>query len=226
MRIVAVADTHTNERRLGAVPDGDVLIHAGDLLKQGTVKELARFCEWFCCLPHAVKIVVAGNDDRVFMEDPLFAQGTLGPGVTYLQDSGVSVDGVTFWGSPWQPAGNGVAFGLPKGRALREKWALVPEGTAVLITHFPPRGIGDRSRTDNIGCDDLRAAAQRVRPALHVFGHTHAAGGFWRIGGTCFSNVTTWNGQRQATVLNVDPHTLSIREITVQPSGLVPEPGL
>ena len=29
MRIVAISDTHTKEREL-AIPDGDVLIHAGD----------------------------------------------------------------------------------------------------------------------------------------------------------------------------------------------------
>ena len=218
MRIVAIADTHTSERQLGEVPDGDVLVHAGDLLRQGTLEELVLFSDWLCVLPHVRKIVVAGNDDRLFADERQLALQILGPNVTYLEDSGVNVDGIAFWGSPWQPAGQGGAFGLPRGTALRERWALIPGGTDVLITHCPPRGIGDRSRVDNIGCDDLRATVERLRPALHLFGHTHAAGGFWRSGGTCFANVTTWSGRRQATVVDVDPRTRVIREVAIPPS--------
>jgi hypothetical protein len=43
MRIVAIADTHTCEQELRTVPDGDVLIHAGDMLRRGTAEELVRF---------------------------------------------------------------------------------------------------------------------------------------------------------------------------------------
>jgi len=55
MRIVAIADTHTHERELGSVPDGDLLIHAGDMLRQGTLDELGRFSEWLRALPHPFK---------------------------------------------------------------------------------------------------------------------------------------------------------------------------
>ena len=40
MRIVAVADTHTFEADLGTIPDGDVFVHAGDMLREGTLEEL------------------------------------------------------------------------------------------------------------------------------------------------------------------------------------------
>jgi hypothetical protein len=41
MRIVAVADTHRFETEL-VIPDGDVFVHAGDLLRAGTLDELAH----------------------------------------------------------------------------------------------------------------------------------------------------------------------------------------
>ena len=40
VRIVAMADTHLFHREL-SVPDGDVLIHAGDLCRGGHLRELA-----------------------------------------------------------------------------------------------------------------------------------------------------------------------------------------
>jgi Icc-related predicted phosphoesterase len=218
MRIVAIADTHTCEQELGTVPDGDVLIHAGDMLRRGTAEELIRVSEWLHLLSHPVKIVVAGNDDRLFVNDRNLALRILGMDITYLEDSGVSVDGLEVWGSPWQPESSGAAFSLQRGTALRDKWALIPDSIDVLITHYPPRGIGDRSRIGSIGCDDLRSTVQRVQPPLHVFGHAHADGGFWREGATCFSNVTTWNGRRAATVMDIDPHTRVINEIAVPPS--------
>ena len=45
-------------------------------------------------------------------------------------------------GGPWQPAYNHWAFNLPRGPALAEKWALIPPGLDVLITHGPPLGLG------------------------------------------------------------------------------------
>ena len=66
MRIVAVADTHTFQRDLGDLPDGDVFIHAGDLIRAGTLDELEGVADWLRALPHAHKIIVAGNHDWCF----------------------------------------------------------------------------------------------------------------------------------------------------------------
>jgi len=218
MRIVAIADTHTSEQELGKVPEGDVLIHAGDMLRLGTAEELVRFSEWLRAHPHPVRIVVAGNDDRLFADDQDLALRILGVNATYLEDNGANVYGLKLWGSPWQPQTADAAFTLPRGMALRDKWALIPTGIDVLITHYPPQGIGDRSRIGRVGCADLRSAIQRAQPALHLFGHTHADGGLWREGGTCFANVTTWNGRRSATVVDVDPHTRTVSAVAVPPS--------
>ncbi len=60
MRIVAVADTHSYQDHLGAVPDGDIFVHAGDLLQHGTLEELRRFTAWVGQLPHEHMVVIAG----------------------------------------------------------------------------------------------------------------------------------------------------------------------
>lgn len=204
MRIVAVADTHTFEEDL-TVPDGDVFIHAGDLVRSGSLRQLAPVAEWIRSLPHRHKIVVAGNHDWCFVHERDEACALLGNGVTYLQDSGTIIDGVRFWGSPWQPEFNDWAFNLPRGAPLREKWALIPDDTDILITHGPPRGFGDRTSVDGRhGCDDLLARVREVRPKLHLFGHIHEDGGIWHDGGITFANVTTWECERAPTVLDVE----------------------
>lgn len=215
MRIVAVADTHLFVEDLGQLPDGDLFIHAGDLCRGGTLEELAEAAAWLRGLPHPTKIVVAGNHDWSFVRDPAAARALL-DGVTYLQDAGVTIEGLRFWGSPWQPAFNDWAFNLPRGPAIRAKWDLIPEGTDVLITHGPPAGIGDTvSDSRRTGCADLLAAVRRVRPMLHLFGHIHQDGGFWRREDTSFANVTTWECERGATVIDVEPG--AVREVVIPP---------
>ena len=116
MRIVAVADTHLYHDEL-VVPDGDVFVHAGDMCKGGSLEELRLATDWIRALPHRTKIVVAGNHDFAFLEHPEEARAMVADFV-YLEDSGATIDGVSFWGSPWQPEFNDWAFNLPRGKAL------------------------------------------------------------------------------------------------------------
>ena len=216
MRIVAVADTHTFEHDLGAIPDGDVFVHAGDLLRRGTLAELADVSAWIRSLPHEFKLVIAGNHDWCFIDDRAACERALGEDVIYLEDQAASIGGLRFWGSPWQPEYNDWAFNLPRGPALAEKWALIPDDTQVLITHGPPRGYGDRSPIGaRTGCADLLQAVHRVAPALHLYGHIHQDGGFWRAGGISFANVTTWECERLPTVLDIDPVTCAIVPVSI-----------
>jgi predicted phosphohydrolase len=205
MRLVAVADTHLFHHEL-KVPDGDVFIHAGDLCRGGDLAEVAEGLAWIRALPHATKILVAGNHDWAFADAPERARELLGDDVLYLQDAGAVAQGLSFWGSPWQPEYNGWAFNLPRGRELAAKWAAIPAGLDVLVTHGPPAGIGDRSSIgeERAGCTDLRARVAEVRPRLHVFGHIHEDGGAWTIGATTFVNCTTWECERPPTVIDLE----------------------
>lgn len=218
MRIVAVADTHMFERDLGDLPDGDVFVHAGDMIRAGTLQEFTSVAAWLRGLPHRYKVIVAGNHDWCFLREPDAARELLGADITYLQDSGTTIEGVNFWGSPWQPAYNDWAFNLPRGQVLADKWALIPGHTDVLITHGPPSGIGDHTMFANRnGCADLLAAVRRVKPALHMFGHIHQDGGLWLRDEVHFANVTTWECERAPTVVEIDPASKRVTAIQIPP---------
>ncbi|MEZ4298758.1 MAG: hypothetical protein R3B70_27655 [Polyangiaceae bacterium] len=78
----------------------------------------------------------------------------------------------------------------PRGEPLREIWQKIPEGIDVLLTHGPPHGVLDlTSGHENAGCEDLRAALDRVRPRLHVFGHIHEGAGTQLVGRTLCVNA-------------------------------------
>lgn len=209
MRIVAVADTHlfTSDLR---VPDGDVFIHAGDLCRGGDLDELREAAAWLATLPHRHKIVVAGNHDWAFAREPDAARAAIGACI-YLEDREVTVDGVRIYGSPWQPAFHDWAFNLPRGAALARVWAQIPTGLDVLVTHGPPEGIGDRSPVGGrAGCAELRRRVDEVQPRLHLFGHIHQDGGVWTHGATTFANVTTWECERQPTVIDLEAGVVTV----------------
>ncbi|MEM1450195.1 MAG: metallophosphatase domain-containing protein [Planctomycetota bacterium] len=189
MRLVCLSDTHSIHGEL-TVPDGDVLIHAGDLTGHGTPAEIEAFGAFLAGLLHSHKVVIAGNHDFLFESDRERAEALLGD-VTFLQDEGATVEGLEIWGSPWQPWFHDWAFNLQRGAALAEKWALIPDRTDVLVTHGPPRGVLDRTRRgERVGCDDLLVALDRVRPALHLFGHIHESRGAKRVGETLHVNAS------------------------------------
>lgn len=174
-KLVILSDTHTKHHQVG-VPDGDVLIHCGDWSNGGT-GTTNLFLDWFSKLPHDRKILISGNHDRVAEVEPqLFLNR---PEFTYLCDSGVEIDGIKFWGSPYTPTFMNWYFMRERGDALRRHWDLIPSDTDVLITHGPPRNILDLSgykplgQDENCGCDDLLSAVMRVKPQLHCFGHVH-----------------------------------------------------
>jgi predicted phosphohydrolase len=216
VRIVAVADTHLFHRTL-TVPDGDVFIHAGDMCRAGDLVELRAAADWINRLPHRHKVIVAGNHDRAFADEPAAARAMF-PWAHYLEDAELVLEGVRFYGSPWQPEFCNWAFNLPRGPELAAAWAKIPHGIDVLITHGPPAGFGDRTTlTSRAGCADLRARVEEVRPRLHLFGHIHQDGGAWHEGETMFANITTWECARPATVFDIDAGTVTA--VTVPPRG-------
>jgi len=172
MKLCFISDTHDNRVTINPV---DVVVHCGDATDRTSIHE---FATWFGELPATHKILVAGNHDFQLENNrdwkTLLARDY---GVTYLMDSGVVIDGVSFWGSPWTPEFFDWAFMLPRGQ-LHTKWDLIPVQTDVLITHGPPHGILDETRQgDSAGCAELLDAVKRVQPRIHAFGHIHEGAG-------------------------------------------------
>jgi Icc-related predicted phosphoesterase len=213
MRLVLISDTHNWHRTMARPPEGDVLIHAGDLTDQGTLEEIAAFFEWFGALPHRHKIVIAGNHDFAFEKTPAEAEALVPSGVTYLRDSGVEIQGFKLWGSPWQPWYYDWAFNLPRGEEIARKWALIPEETAVLVTHGPPHGVLDQAVEGPPGRPGCEALAARVallpRLRLHVFGHIHEGYGQVMKGDCTFVNACTcdidYRPRNPAVVVDIVP---------------------
>lgn len=169
----------------------------------GREHEVRDFAEWLAGLPHEHKVVIAGNHDWLFERTPAFGRELLA-GAIYLLDEATEIAGIRIWGSPWQPWFHDWAFNLPRGDALRAKWDLIPADTDVLITHGPPFGHldgaarsvgdwfgdGDVVDVEHVGCEELRAALDRVRPRVHVFGHIHEAYGQDSLDGTLLVNAS------------------------------------
>ena len=117
-------------------------IAAADPSNFDTADALVDVEQWISSLSHRHKVLVAGNHYWAFVQAPEEARALLGGEVVYLQDSAATIEGVRFWGSPWQPEYNDWAWNLPRGSALAARWALIPDGVDVLVTHSPPAGIG------------------------------------------------------------------------------------
>lgn len=190
-KIVAISDTH--ERHHGvSVPEGDVLIHAGDFSEDGQLKKIDSFNDWLASLPHDQKIFVPGNHDFCFEDEHRQEAIDRLSAAEVLIDEFLEVEGLKIWGSPWQPEFLDFAFNLERGEPLREKWNKIPSDVDVLVTHCPPYGIGDLVfRNDiRVGCQELRDAVSRIGPQLHIFGHIHESYGTYNRNGTVFLNAS------------------------------------
>ncbi|KAG6905539.1 hypothetical protein DXG01_002087 [Tephrocybe rancida] len=180
-RFVCISDTHSRQFH---VPDGDVLLHSGDLTNLGLEEEFKDALEWLYSLPHKIKIIIAGNhdlplhegwydgayrrwhkqvgkQDRAKIMEFLTGPRAKEAGIVYLQGSTYSFQAKTE-GRTWNV------------------YALVSKipVTDILLTHGPPARILDLTRSkDFAGCVDLRNNLSRLRPRLHLFGHIHEARG-------------------------------------------------
>jgi Icc-related predicted phosphoesterase len=203
MKIVAIADVHNQEPVL---PEGDMLVIAGDLTGHGTITQMARFSAWLRKQPHRHKVVIAGNHDfclQRWREKEESETMLGGDGIVYLRDQAVEIEGLKIYGTPWQPWFYDWAFNLERGAEIAAKWALIPEKLDLLISHGPPRGYGDRTnRGERVGCEDLLAAIELKRPRFTVFGHIHEDPGYWDHQGLSLINCSI--GERYSKPVEFD----------------------
>ena len=204
-RIVCISDTHNCHEQM-VIPEGDILIHAGDATIRGTFKEVKNFVDWFASLPHQHKIFVAGNHDWLYETNNEYAR-LLSRRFIYLEDSFAVIEGLKIYGSPWQPRFFDWAFNLNRGAEIGEKWKLIPGDVDILITHGPPNGILDAVPREyfieNTGCEELRKRIEQITPLgklkLHVFGHIHCGYGTHEEFGVKFVNASTCDEEYNPT---------------------------
>jgi Icc-related predicted phosphoesterase len=176
------------------LPGGPILVHAGDVSGRGTETEIRQFLDWFSKLPYMHKVLIAGNHDFFFevaKPEEVAALIAEYPGITYLNDSGATIEGIKFWGSPVTPFFHNWAFNRYSNE-IKPHWDMIPEGIDVLITHGPPKGILDFTEydRDNVGCPTLLKKVKQIKPKVHVFGHIHEARGKEEIDGTVYINAS------------------------------------
>lgn len=201
MEITFISDTHWliadpvhKQELTDLLPGGPILVHAGDVSGRGSEREIRLFLDWFSSLPYMHKVLIAGNHDFFFEVaskeeiDALIAEY---PGITYLNDSGVTIEGIKFWGSPITPYFHNWAFNRFHNE-IQPHWDLIPNGIDVLITHGPPHGILDKVRYDNltVGCPKLGAKVKEIKPKVHVFGHIHEGMGRHEEDGIIYINAS------------------------------------
>ncbi|KAJ7753748.1 Metallo-dependent phosphatase-like protein [Mycena metata] len=203
-RFVLLSDTHS---RTFPVPDGDVLLHSGDLCRRGTLRDLRRTMEWLYALPHPLKIIIAGNRDYAVDREwydanwaqlldgkeeedyqPVFELLT-GPrakaaNIVYLENEEHRFrtrEGGREWsvyGSPLSPNFGSRVRAFGYNDVDAEEVLSVFPQTDILLTHGPPRSVLDLTKKgEHAGCPELTRRLPDFQPRLHVFGHIHEARG-------------------------------------------------
>ena len=185
MRVVAIADLHNSQPY---IPDGDVLVVAGDLTWEGKLSQVKEVANWFKSLPHQHKVVIAGNHDFCFDKTSKYAsqcddavKALVDAGCTYLLDSSCEINGKKFYGAPWQPWFHNWAFNVQRGQ-LYQHWDKIPHDLDVLLVHGPPFGYGDLTTSgERVGCSELLFALEQKKPKHVFYGHIHEDWGYWTI---------------------------------------------
>jgi hypothetical protein len=120
-RFVCLSDTHNYHKQI-AVPDGDILIHAGDATARNDAKSRRLTNGLPLC-----RIVIRFSSPEITIGclKPTipFARRLLDDSIVYLQDSFVEIENLKIYGAPWQPRFYDWAFNLDRGREMAEKWS-------------------------------------------------------------------------------------------------------
>lgn len=186
MKIVCMSDTHClHEKMKYKVPDGDMVVHAGDFTGSGTIQQIREFAKWFDSLPHKRKIVICGNHEREVSGRTRDVQKHFKSSLV-LHDSEFVVDGLKFWGQPRTPKFYDWGWMYERGLEAEEVWAPMPDDTDIVICHGPPFMYGDKcpdntdfwtNRLVHVGCQAQLKRLMEVKPKYVICGHIHESFG-------------------------------------------------
>jgi len=175
MRILAFSDLHHSRAKAEAIVeasiDADLVIGAGDFcnMREGLEGAMSLLADI-----RRPMIFVPGNAESA---DEL--RGAAHEGMAVLHGERMDIGGVTIfglgYGVPVTPFGDW-SCDLTEDDAAT---LLEPCRSAdILVTHSPPKGVGDRtSAGDSVGSTAIRAAIERIAPPLALCGHVHDSWG-------------------------------------------------
>ncbi len=190
MRIVAIGDTHTKHRKL-QVPDGDVLLFAGDGEFRSAL-DLIDFNNWLSELGHDLVIVIAGNHD-FFCERFPNEVGKYLTKAVYLKDAPHTLpNGMALWASPMTITFLNWAFMESEENLDRYHWSKIPKKTDVILTHGPAYGYLDTVRPEGecLGSKTLFNRVEKLKIPYVIHGHIHGGYGIKKTQDTTFINCS------------------------------------
>lgn len=210
MRVVCMSDLHG---RLPELPACDLVAIAGDLApdieRVGWDPDLMKLGqhEWF------------DAEWRAWEQTWTASRGLCTPGnhdwwhylpaglkTEVLIDNGVTIDGKTFWATPWVSFCGNWNHQMARDRR-REMFDLMPYKLDLLIMHGPAHGVGDATYGgEAAGCPEMRAVIQQKQPKHVIFGHIHEGqryGREFRLGGSKLYNVAMWGNTWEPLVLDI-----------------------
>ncbi|KAI1762260.1 ser/Thr protein phosphatase family protein [Hypoxylon sp. FL1150] len=232
-KILVFSDTH------------DLCIHCGDLTEESKLDEFRATLELLRAVEAPLKLVIAGNHDFTLdtpsfkkkieeaspqIEPELVAKvyGEYEEAKRLLLDAekhGIHLldEGthhftlrndakLTVYASPYTPSLGDWGFQYRPDQGHKFD---IKEGTDIVVTHGPPRGILDRtSSRERAGCPDIFAAVALQKPRMHCFGHIHEGWG---------AKMVTWREkltERPSHFTDIDnDNTFVIEQLSTMQSG-------
>ena len=188
MKIVIISDTHNLTPDL---PEGDILIHAGDFTMKGEIDEVKQFSNWLSSIKDQFRYIILtpGNHDFWFDGN----KNDIYPKTNVFVNRRVIIEGIKFWLSPYSNLFGSWAFMAEEDR-LSKIWKTIPDDTDIVVTHGPPKYILDLTiGTLNVGSQTLLDRVKEVKPKIHIFGHIHEGYGTLEGLDTKFINASITN---------------------------------
>jgi Icc-related predicted phosphoesterase len=166
----------------------DVLVSCGDYSFLGKYEEVRSFHKWLNLQPATHKISLNGNHElnveKYFDLSKQIAEEEC-PGVHFLEEAGLEIDGIKFWLSAMTPFFHNWAYNRHRGPEIKAHWDRIPLDTQVLVTHGMPYGFLDIvyyadgvTPRERVGCKDLADKITELKDLRIVAGgHLHGSSG-------------------------------------------------
>ena len=202
MRLVAISDTHfqlTEEQITNNIPDGDILVHTGDLMYEGTAAEWKSRLKWLSSLPHKHKYYIPGNHDF----HPFIYSG---PSIESLKKCGIIPlfegkyhvtlpNGMVMLGLPFVTNLPGWAFNIQDhdiGSFLTERY--FHKHIDIVASHAPVYGVLDKlddAKKTSVGTKAYKKFIDNKLSNIKywIHGHIHESYGEAEYNGCKFYNV-------------------------------------
>ena len=197
MRIVATSDTHFPIRDSMVIPQGDLFIHAGDLMYHGfpsewdeVYKSLKQVTSRF-----TQSIFVGGNHD-------IFYQYYIGPCMQQMRSAGiyclteskpsnvftVGNQQITIGGCPYVTGLPNWAFNSTEENI--RKYLFDMGAVDVLVSHSPAHGLLAGKTKNHWGLQAIRDYIDEFKPKIAICGHVHEGYGHKKYNDTDIYNVS------------------------------------